>query len=294
MRDFQRGLLQEGLRVEAFPFTKIMDVDHAHDIDQANAFTASEPRRVLCVRRAASLAGRHQSDCALLHAVAEALRERGFRVSCVDEDRLTLADRAPLVVSMARSADACRLLSGWQSRGSRVVDDPAAVSQLSRRSVAMACTELGIPYVSTFDTPATAFFPCWVKRADTISALCQGDVRRVTSSQALESALSDLRQRGVDDVEISRHTEGTVIKFYGICDDVAGVDFFRCEAPSAVASSLHEYGRRLGAALHLVIYGGDAVVTPDGAVHLIDFNDFPSFSACRIEAAQTIVQLIES
>ena len=35
MRDFQRQLITQGLHVKAFPFSKIIDVDHANDIQKA-------------------------------------------------------------------------------------------------------------------------------------------------------------------------------------------------------------------------------------------------------------------
>lgn len=40
MRNYQRALLAEGLTVKAYPFTKIIDVDHAADIQKAEAFIA--------------------------------------------------------------------------------------------------------------------------------------------------------------------------------------------------------------------------------------------------------------
>lgn len=40
MRDFQRALLSAGLRLRAFPVGKIIDVDHASDIDTARRFIA--------------------------------------------------------------------------------------------------------------------------------------------------------------------------------------------------------------------------------------------------------------
>ena len=40
------------------------------------------------------------------------------------------------------------------------------------------------------------------------------------------------------------------------------------------------------------IYGGDAIVREDGGFCLIDFNDWPSFSRCRAEAAQAVCDLI--
>ena len=38
MRNFQRQLIVDGLRLKAYPFSKILDVDHASDIIKAEAF----------------------------------------------------------------------------------------------------------------------------------------------------------------------------------------------------------------------------------------------------------------
>lgn len=38
MRNFQRRLVADGLKLEAYPFSKILDVDHAGDITKAEAF----------------------------------------------------------------------------------------------------------------------------------------------------------------------------------------------------------------------------------------------------------------
>ncbi|MEE1146590.1 MAG: NDP-sugar synthase, partial [Bacteroidaceae bacterium] len=38
MRNFQRQLVADGLHLKAYPFHKIVDVDHAEDIKKAEAF----------------------------------------------------------------------------------------------------------------------------------------------------------------------------------------------------------------------------------------------------------------
>ncbi|MBR1446917.1 MAG: hypothetical protein IJ586_07535, partial [Alloprevotella sp.] len=38
------------------------------------------------------------------------------------------------------------------------------------------------------------------------------------------------------------------------------------------------------------IFGGDAVITAQGEIFIIDFNDWPSFSSCREEAAEAIAK----
>ena len=42
MRNFQRQLVKDGLRLKAYPFSKILDVDHASDIEKAEAFLDSK------------------------------------------------------------------------------------------------------------------------------------------------------------------------------------------------------------------------------------------------------------
>ena len=44
----------------------------------------------------------------------------------------------------------------------------------------------------------------------------------------------------------------------------------------------------------MIVYGGDAVITAQGKFFIIDFNDWPSFSACRRDAAKAIAQRIQS
>ncbi len=42
MREFQRQLIADGFRVKAFPFEKILDIDHVSDIQKAESFLRSE------------------------------------------------------------------------------------------------------------------------------------------------------------------------------------------------------------------------------------------------------------
>lgn len=44
MRNFQRGLVADGLRLRAYPMSKILDVDHAEDIVKAEAFLNTDRR----------------------------------------------------------------------------------------------------------------------------------------------------------------------------------------------------------------------------------------------------------
>ena len=86
-----------------------------------------------------------------------------------------------------------------------------------------------------------------------------------------------------------------MIKFYG----VGSSGFFSAFLPSTgeeITSRSDELlpNRPQGAAkaAGLDIYGGDAVVTPEHALVLIDLNDWPSFSRCCESAAAGIARYV--
>ena len=45
---------------------------------------------------------------------------------------------------------------------------------------------------------------------------------------------------------------------------------------------------RLAQLVGIEVYGGDAIIDSEGRFYIIDFNDWPSFSRCRDEAAEAI------
>ena len=116
-----------------------------------------------------------------------------------------------------------------------------------------------------------------------------------------------MRDRGVTDFVVSAHVVGDLVKFYGVgqrrffryyypTDD--GQSKFGDECRNGVAchypfdeEALRYEAERLAEAVGVSIYGGDAIVRADGSFCLIDFNDWPSFSRCREEAAEEIVKL---
>jgi hypothetical protein len=102
---------------------------------------------------------------------------------------------------------------------------------------------------------------------------------------------------------------GDLVKFYG----VRGTGFFKCFYPTDDGENkfddekrnglahhynfdiqrLMESAERLAAITGLDVYGGDCIVRSDGSFAIIDFNDWPSFSRCREEAAKAIVLRVE-
>jgi glutathione synthase/RimK-type ligase-like ATP-grasp enzyme len=57
-------------------------------------------------------------------------------------------------------------------------------------------------------------------------------------------------------------------------------------------ATLRELARTSAEALGLHVFGGDAIIAPDGRVAIIDINDWPSFAPIRDGASQHIAQLL--
>ncbi len=56
---------------------------------------------------------------------------------------------------------------------------------------------------------------------------------------------------------------------------------------------LRSAAERASAAVGVDVYGGDCIVRADGSFCIIDFNDWPSFSRCREDAAVAIADIVE-
>ncbi|MCR5180185.1 MAG: HAD family hydrolase [Bacteroidaceae bacterium] len=155
--------------------------------------------------------------------------------------------------------------------------------------------------------PAAGPFGYWLKRGDA-AAQSEGDVLFAPDESTLQRHLDHFRQRGIADYVVSAHVPGDVVKFYG----VRGSGFFRTYYPTDDGDTkysheqhngpAHHYpfdalqleadANRLAAAVGVEVYGGDVIVRSDGTYCFIDFNDWPSFSRCRDEAAVAIADRI--
>ena len=137
----------------------------------------------------------------------------------------------------------------------------------------------------------------------------QDDVQYVTSESDCEAAIRVLAGRGVSTCVLQDHVPGWVVKFYGVkgygltdCyaaserDGKFGLERYN-DTPgdsSVDMDALKAVADRASELLGVDVYGGDAVVGPDGGIVLIDFNDWPSFRTCTVGAASRIADLIQN
>ena len=214
-----------------------------------------------------------EKDLAILQAVGEKLRERGASVSYVKEEllqdkRWKLGDRVGVIFSMARSEKSLAVLQQAQAEGVMVVNDPRSIEICnSRRAIDGLMRSNRIPAAPYYERGKG-----WIK-AD------RGhDVRFAAN----EDEMLAFKQQ-VEDPLLTAHVEGTLVKFYGVADR-----FFSPQGYPQVAEAAARLARLVG----IQVYGGDAVLLSDGTFAIIDFNDWPSFSSCREEAAAAICRLI--
>lgn len=238
-----------------------------------------------------------------------------------------------ITLHMVRSPYALSILTQWKDAGCRVLNPVEGVRNVEREALARLCAEQRIPTPKTWivDTtnPNTSTvitteglheaitFPCWVKRTGGC-AQQPNDVCFASDINAYEQSIARFHARGIDKAVVMEHLDGACIKFYVIQDtgflhflpaEKLGYDKFNANCS---AYEKHEEEHNKGEKAYqlptaklcqsldeakdlfkLKIYGGDAIIGPDGIARLIDLNDWPSFSACREKAADAIAQLVK-
>jgi glutathione synthase/RimK-type ligase-like ATP-grasp enzyme len=248
--------------------------------------------------------GKVREDAAILDAALEKLSGTpGFRTRSSSPETLASHSRGPsFVLSMAQSQAALSHLEQWEKEGTRVVNSVQAVRNCYRKPLIRILLQAGLPVPPSLIVPLAEIQggplfeegkSYWLKRGD-VHAVHADDVVKVSSREDLAVAMGHFRAKGVDEVLVQEHVEGEVVKFYGIGQE----DFFVAylspigEEITDQVPSLSFLGRKAAAAVGLEIYGGDAVLTGEGVLYLIDLNDWPSFSRCCRPAAASIANYI--
>lgn len=266
--------------------------------------------RFLGVSRAERFSpNRTAGDAAVFRAVATCLERHGNEVMCVDEQDLkSVPDGIDGVFQMARSREALSLLDQVSVPVTNTVQ---SVYNCFRASQTALLNGIGlIPdsiICSTDDIPqGWNKYPCWIKRADS-HAIDKDDVQYIQDADKLGAAIRGFRERGNRECVIQAHVRGWVVKFYGVrgygltdcyaataCEGKFGLERFNDQPQSGSVDmdALTEVAESASDILGVDVYGGDAVVGPDGDITLIDFNDWPSFRTCTVGAAQKIARMI--
>lgn len=259
-----------------------------------------------------------ERDKAIMDAVCEKLSTRyniyKTREEDIETEGMPLMQRLPdahlphsstplLVLSMARSRKALNILTQMEGEGARVINRPQPVLNATRSVIDRMMRENDFPCA-----PLHGDHGWWIKRGDE-AAQEKGDVRFAANEKERDIITEEFRKRGITDIVTTAHVDGDLVKFYG----VAGTAFFHTTYPtdggfskfgderrngtsrhtSFDIAALHSDALRLAQLTGIEVYGGDCIVRSDGSYAIIDFNDWPSFSVCRHDAAEAIATIAE-
>lgn len=257
------------------------------------------------------------NDAAIFTAVVDELRALGHEVKTIREEKMTEVDydQFDRVVTMARNGEMMRRLGENETEKFVNSLNGGLICQ-SKAMLALEMERLGIPQprfqcghgndVYYESEPGMALMPVWLKNSDE-TAVTSDDILFCKTEKEYEKAMLKYRRWGVDTWLLQEHQTGDLVKFYG----VEGTVFFHWQYASSGHSKfglekingtpkgysfdvklMKAYANQLAKSLDTPIYGGDVVIGKNGEMWFIDFNDFPSFSSCREQAAKAIAKRV--
>lgn len=260
------------------------------------------------------------NDAAILNAVTEQLRKRGCEVNIYSEEQFINGQvKEDIIVNMCRERRSIELLQKLEDEGRIVINSGHGIENCTRERMTRILIGHNIPYPDSLmvDTDEVVkgkllkagFSRCWIKRGDGC-AMHKEDVSYVRHPEEAQEVLQEYFLRGIKRAVINKHLVGDLIKFYG----VSGSKFFYWFYPYDEGHSKYGLeainGKSQGIefdkekmqkicqdasdVLDVKIYGGDCIISPEGDIRIIDFNDWPSFAPCRDAAAPHIAKYILS
>ena len=268
--------------------------------------------RIAAIMRAGAFSPNHiGNDATIMNTVAEQLRKRGCEVNIYSEEQFGAGNVSePVIINMCREQRSTELLQHFEDKGILVINSGYGIENCIRERQARILLGSNIPYPESIivDTDEVVkgrlqklgFSQCWIKRGD-FHAQHAEDVSYVRTPAEAQDVLQEYFLRGFKRAVISRHLTGKLVKFYGVAD-TPFFHWFRPYEPETIKpkdeetrrtdEALKAICRRAAKELNLIVYGGECIQAEDGSLSIIDFNDWPSFSACRAEAATNIAKAV--
>ena len=270
---------------------------------------------VICVYRSHRFSPNMvDNDARILNAVADRLQQRGYRVRRVHEEQLgeTIAEMPDIVYTMGREDCTLGILQEWESQGTTlVVNSSSGIRNCERKRFTQILTDEDVPFPESrvfcsSDSVSWDLFPCWLKKGEGYAEVAE-DVMYVQNYEALEEGVEQMKERGIETLVISQHLEGDLIKCYGVKDTPFFYWHYASDGHSKFGFErmngkeqgyafsevqLQRICNHAATVLGIDVYGGDCVIDKNGTIRMIDINDWPSFSCCREQAAETIIRLI--
>lgn len=259
------------------------------------------------------------NDDAIFTQAAKELVKKGCTVNFYTEEEFLNTSLLPeeYIFTMARNKKTVKKLKQAEMDGKFVINSGYGIESCYRTNMTLGLLENKVPYPKSIIVPtdnvdeaALKGISCktfWIKRGD-FHAIHKEDVSFAQSVSHAMDILNEYSLRGIKEAVVSAHLYGDLVKFYGVRNSPFFYWFypeeyshtkFNIEAVNGAAhyysfdeNLLKQHGRKAAESLDVYIYGGDAVIAPNGDITIIDLNDWPSFAPCRNEAAVYIADCI--
>ncbi|MBI4676335.1 MAG: NTP transferase domain-containing protein [Elusimicrobia bacterium] len=256
-------------------------------------------------RELANSPGRETDDALILKAVLAAVDglRIGARLMTPEE-----ADREDLgaydmILPMCEAYPRLKRLEAMEGGRIVMVNPPSSVLACYRTEMIKAFE--GLPRLNfpptelrpvkshgPFREPFFDWSPgLWVKRGDVHNTTTK-DVVYARDLAEAETWRRDFERREICFMLLQRHVDGDLIKFYGVGPGQWFTWFYHDPStarriPFAI-DELAAVVKEAAGSVRLEVFGGDAIISPDSVIHLIDINSWPSFARVREEAARQI------
>lgn len=244
------------------------------------------------------------NDGLIILKTAQELLKLGVDYKLYEEsDVLSGKVTEDIIFTMTRGREALDKLVELEKDGKYIINSPLSSIRCYRVNMVTRLEKAKIPFpkskiVSTnsnenYKISDVGERKIWIKRGD-VHAVHREDVSLVYGDEELNFLLMEFAHRSIKDAVLQEHIYGDVIKFYA----VRNTDFFRWYYVNGNnhykfdQHRLRELSEKSAEVMNLFIYGGDAIVSEDGTITIIDINDWPSFANFRDEASRYIAKVI--
>lgn len=252
--------------------------------------------------------GRESDDALVLKAVMDQLSILKTEVVLMTPEDFDKADTAgfDLIVAMCETYPRLMRLKKLEAETGVVMVNPAdsVLGCYRTRMLESFAKTPGLSYPPTEVRRTTAdanktppSFEAkngwWLKRGD-VHNTCAYDVVFAKDWKEAEHIRREFESREIKDLAIQRHTDGDLIKFYGVGPGQWFTWFYH--DPSVARrlpfelEDLAAQAELAAKAVKVEVFGGDAIITPNGEIFIIDINSWPSFARVRAEAAVQIAR----
>lgn len=252
---------------------------------------------------------RESDDELILKAVMQNLELQRVDVTLLTPEQADAADLAgyDMIVPMCETYPRLmRLKSMARSGGPLIINPAESVFNCYRTQMIPRfekTPELVFPETVILPTeqvdrlPEFATNGAWLKRGD-VHNTCSHDVVFARNDADAREIVADFKKREIRDTVIQKHQDGDLIKFYGVGPGQWFTWFYH--DPSTARrlpfelEDLAFQAETAARAVGLEVFGGDAIVSPEGPIFIIDINSWPSFARVRAEAAVQIARRLRA